>query len=134
MNPLYITKLQTDEEQIIGLMFIDYLPENRGALFMYNKMDYNTFWMKNTYIPLDMIFMDENFCITAIVYNAPPLSLNTIDPGVKSQYILEVNAGYAKKNNLKLNMKLLLNSTHYREFFNTVASNNQHLTIGVFTL
>ena len=131
MEPLYITQLKTDAQKIIGLMFIDFLPSNRGALFIYDKMDYYTFWMKNTFIPLDIIFMDDNFRINCIIYNTRPFSLNVIDPKIKSQYILEVNSGFATKNNLKPGMKLLLKETNYIPDFQ-IQDSSEKLLIGLF--
>jgi uncharacterized membrane protein (UPF0127 family) len=85
-----------------GLMFRkDSLKPNNGMLFHTGKK-YNSFWMKNTYIPLDVIFLDETFKIIGFVENNKPLSLEPIYIEEPSNYVLEMNAGWVKRRNAKL--------------------------------
>jgi len=87
----------TDEERERGLMFRRELPEGRGMLFDF-KTDVNaTMWMKNTYIPLDMIFIRADGRIQRIAENTEPQSIKIIPAGAPVRAVLEVIAGTAKK-------------------------------------
>lgn len=86
-----------------GLMYIKKpLQNNEGMLFDMGKLDYHKFWMKNTFIPLDIIFLNQNFKIIGFVENNKPLSYNIISINKKSKYILEINSGNIKKHNIKI--------------------------------
>ena len=100
-----------NEERINGLMFREKLDENSGMLFIFENGEYQTFWMKNTLIPLDMIFIDENFQIVDIK-NAIPCKEERCDSYKSSKpakYVLEVNKGFTIKNNIKLGDRLIIN-------------------------
>tara|TARA_R100000152_G_C6724059_1_gene149586 strand:- start:66 stop:425 length:360 start_codon:yes stop_codon:yes gene_type:complete len=79
------------EEIQKGLMFQTELPKNSGMLFIYRYEDYHWIWMKNTYIPLDVIWFDENRIVVhkQTLYSG---SLKKVTPPEKSKYILEVAA------------------------------------------
>lgn len=86
-----------------GLMYQKALPENRGMLFVFPKEDYYSFWMKNTLIPLDIIFLNKNKNIVSIIKNVPPCKNDfcpLYQPKEKSQYVIEVNAGFCDKYNI----------------------------------
>lgn len=93
----------TDAQRRVGLMNRNSLPEKRGMLFVFENQGYLNFWMKNTLIALDMIFIDENNNIVHIVNGASPcLSVRDSDcPKYNSEkpakFVLEINAGMAKK-------------------------------------
>jgi uncharacterized protein len=84
-----------------GLMNRASLAEDAGMIFLFPKMDALSFWMKNTLIPLDMIFIRDDFSIAGIVENAEPLTLDPRGVGVPSQYVLEVNGGAAARHGIK---------------------------------
>ena len=63
----------TEEEKSLGLMFRKELPQNRGMLFIYKSERVVRMWMKNTFIPLDMLFLDKNGFITHVVKETRPL-------------------------------------------------------------
>ena len=85
-----------------GLMFRRYLPADRGMLFDFGMEHSVLMWMKNTYIPLDMIFFSRAGVVTHIAENAEPLSEAIISSEGPAYGVLEVNAGYARKIGLKI--------------------------------
>ena len=84
-----------------GLMNRRYLPADRGMLFDFHTEQPVLMWMKNTYIPLDMIFISRAGAVTHIAENAEPLSEAIISSNGPVYAVLEVNAGYARKIGLK---------------------------------
>jgi uncharacterized protein len=80
-----------------GLMFRKNLPEGQGMLFDFHEEQEVSFWMKNTYIPLDMIFIRGDGRISRIVENTEPLSTQVIPSGGPVLAVLEVIGGTARK-------------------------------------
>lgn len=98
--------VQTPEKIEKGLMFRDNMPQNHGMLFVFASEGEYSFWMKNTLIPLDMIWMDYNRRVVHIEENVPPCKKNpcpSYTPSNAALYVLEVNAGYVQKHSIKLN-------------------------------
>ncbi|HET9599507.1 MAG TPA: DUF192 domain-containing protein [Anaeromyxobacteraceae bacterium] len=89
---------RTPEEQARGLMFRDRLAEDAGMLFIFPDSSDHAFWMKNTLIPLDMIFIDEAGTVVGIVERAEPQTLTPRSVGARSRYVLEVNGGWSAAN------------------------------------
>jgi uncharacterized protein len=87
----------TPEEQARGLMFRRELPEGQGMLFDFQREQPATFWMKNTYVSLDMIFIRSDGRILRIAENTVPLSEALVPSGGAVRAVLEVVAGTAKK-------------------------------------
>jgi len=87
----------TDEERGQGLMFRKQLPEGRGMLFDFKQEQPVSMWMKNTYIPLDMLFITGDGRIARIAENTEVLSERVISSGVPVLAVLEVIAGTASK-------------------------------------
>lgn len=85
----------TDDERERGLMYRRFMPPDRGMLFDFGREAPVMFWMKNTYIPLDMIFISRAGVVTNIVRNAEPLSERLIPSGGPCYGVLEVNGGVA---------------------------------------
>jgi uncharacterized membrane protein (UPF0127 family) len=85
------------EERARGLMFREELPAASGMLFVYDSPKRPSFWMKNTLIPLDMIFADATGTVTRVHSGAVPGDLTPIDGGEGVQFVLEINAGLAEK-------------------------------------
>ena len=89
-----------DQRRARGLMYRKSMPENAGMLFIHDRAEIQSFWMKNTYIPLDMIFVDSDNKIVTIHANTQPLrewSYASTEPAL---YVVEVNAGYCAKNKI----------------------------------
>ena len=86
---------QTPEEVSQGLMNRPSMPAASGMLFVYPQPRQTYFWMKNTLIPLDMIFMSEDGVVQKVHANAVPLDETLIYGGEQVQYVLEINGGMA---------------------------------------
>ena len=81
-------------ERATGLMNRLELAEDTGMLFIWDADSSDSFWMKNTYISLDMLFIDVNGMIVFVKEDATPLSTELITPTQSYRYVLEVNAGF----------------------------------------
>jgi uncharacterized protein len=100
---------QTRKEHALGLMGRSNLPPDRGMLFVFEQKDLHYFWMKNTFIALDMIWMDSEKRIVFIQENITPCKKDpcpAYGSSIKSLYVLEVNTGIVKKHGLKTGMTL----------------------------
>lgn len=97
---------ETFEEQEKGLMFRKHMDENKGMLFVYDEDNFYSFWMKNTYIPLDIIYINKDKEIVDIKENAKPHSLKSLKPYDKCRYILEINGGLSDKYGIKIGDKV----------------------------
>jgi len=86
-----------DAERSRGLMFRDSMARSAGMLFIYDTPRRASFWMRNTLIPLDMIFADATGRVTRVHSNAIPRDETPIDGGTDVLYVLEINGGLAKR-------------------------------------
>jgi uncharacterized protein len=98
---LSVEVMRTSAEREHGLMDRRYLPPDRGMLFQFSREQNILMWMKDTYIPLDMIFVAPTGEVTHIHANAEPMSETIISSDGPAIGVLEVNAGYARKIGLK---------------------------------
>lgn len=87
----------TAEARGRGLMFRETLPRGAGMLFVYERPQHASFWMKNTLIPLDMIFADRSGRVTRVHSGAIPGDLTPIDGGAGVFAVLEINADLADR-------------------------------------
>src|SRR5438093_7648568 len=83
-----------------GLMYRTSLAEGRGMLFVFDADGNHSFWMKNTLIPLDMLFIARDGLVVGIHANATPLSMANIQVGKPSRYVLEVPGGWAARHGI----------------------------------
>lgn len=90
-----IATLDTEQQQ--GLMWRKKMQEDQGMLFVFDDQQPRSFWMHNTYIPLDIIYVDASFKVVSIRKNTPILSDTPQPSGLPAQYVIEVNAGVADK-------------------------------------
>ncbi len=91
----------TAPEQARGLMFRTEMPAHMGMLFMFDDVAMRSFWMKNTLIPLDMLFIHADGTIHHIHHNAKPQDLTSITSKYPSKAVLELNGGTADKMGIK---------------------------------
>ena len=101
-KPIYyhVEVAKTNEEQVKGLMYRLELKKNEGMLFLFDDEKKTSFWMKNKFVPLDIIFINKNGSINKIYKNSKPESLKRIKSKGKVLAVLEINAGEANKNNI----------------------------------
>lgn len=85
------------EQQRRGLMFVRELPPDVGMLFIYESDAIRSMWMKNTYIPLDMVFARADGTVINVVSNTVPQTLNSHASTEPARFVLELNAGTARK-------------------------------------
>jgi len=89
------------ESQTRGLMFRDSMAPDHGMLFTFDETQVRTFWMKNTRIPLDILYFDDHYKLVSMQQRVPPCSLGDRCPVYPStgpaRYVLELNAGTAEK-------------------------------------
>ena len=83
-----------------GLMYRSSMPQNAGMLFMMPNEEVQGFWMRNTYIPLDMIFINSKMEIVTIHRNTTPMLESSYISTAPALYVVEVNAGFCSKNNI----------------------------------
>ena len=100
---------QKPEELQKGLMFVKTLPENRGMIFDLRAFPKASMWMKNTYVPLDMLFVDCTFRVVDIYAQAEPLSLKKISSSKDFCYVVELLGGSAQKYNLSVGDEIYFN-------------------------
>jgi len=86
----------SDAQRARGLMYVRSLPPTTGMLFIYEADMYLSMWMKNTFIPLDMLFIRSDGTISSIAYDTEPQSLQSIVALEPVRYVLEINAGVAQ--------------------------------------
>ncbi len=93
---------RTEAEREKGLMYRRSMADTAGMLFDFGRDQMLLFWMKDTYIPLDMVFIDHGGHVVSIKRDAKPLDETTISSQVPAAGVLEVNAGVADKIGLKV--------------------------------
>jgi uncharacterized protein len=94
--------MRSDRERERGLMFRRFLPQDRGMLFDFETERPVMMWMKNTFVPLDMIFIGRSGKVVGVVENTEPLSEKIIPSGAPAYGVLEVNAGTAARIGLRI--------------------------------
>jgi len=96
----------TGPQRTRGLMQVRNLPQTTGMLFVYESDGYISIWMKNTYIPLDIVFARADGSVSSIEHNTEPLSLRSIVAIEPVRFVLELNAGVAKTLSIDENSRL----------------------------
>lgn len=95
-----------------GLMYRHSMAENQAMLFVFNNMQPRSFYMKNTEIPLDIIYLNAEKEIVSIQKNAKPFDESSLTSEAPSQYVLEINAGLSEKWKLEKGDKISFSSNN----------------------
>ncbi|MFA6073801.1 MAG: DUF192 domain-containing protein [Candidatus Woesearchaeota archaeon] len=107
-----VEKVSTKEDLSKGLMYRTHLNDDSGMLFLFEVEKIYPFWMKNTYIPLDIIWVNERQEVVFIYTNALPCNDSIcipIYPNSTAKYVLEINFGNVEKYNIKIGDKVKIN-------------------------
>jgi len=111
-NERFIVELaETQEKQALGLMFRDQLPDDHGMLFLFPGEAMRSFWMKNTRIPLDIFYFDEELKLVSVAENTKPCRTQrcpSYPSAGPARYVLELNAGKAAELGVKTGDVLVL--------------------------
>jgi uncharacterized protein len=95
----------TPEQQEKGLMFRKALRKDAGMLFVFDSDQPRFFWMKNTYIPLDLVFITSKLEVASIFRQAKPFDETAIPSTASAKYVLEINAGAADRCKIRVGSK-----------------------------
>lgn len=95
---------ETEEDQARGLMYRTHLGEDEGMLFPLAERSVHTFWMENTCISLDLLFIDTDGFVVGIVEHAPTMDRGDQSVPCPSAYVLEVNAGWSRRHGVEPGM------------------------------
>lgn len=106
ISEIRVAVVDNDESRNMGLMDVRDLPENRGMLFVFDREAPLTFWMANTPLSLDIIFVNAQKEIVTIHANTPPMSEKNFDSSSDAMYAIEVNAGYCLKYDIREGLKV----------------------------
>lgn len=91
-----------------GLMYRRQLAEEAGMLFVFEQRRPLSFWMKNTCLPLDMLFIDSDGVVVGIEENVPTMNQRTYGPNCPARMVLEVNAGWSRRNLVQAGDRLIV--------------------------
>jgi uncharacterized membrane protein (UPF0127 family) len=97
---------EKDHDRERGLMYRTSMAEDHGMIFWFEEKRSHAFWMHNTCIPLDMLFIDDDGLIVGIEENTPTISDDTFEVGCESRYVLELNAGWARSHGVSAGQKV----------------------------
>ena len=95
------------EQHRRGLMFVRHMPERTGMLFVYGDDAYHSMWMKNTYIPLDMVFARSDGSVSSVITDTVPQTLNSHASTEPVRYVLELNAGTTRLLQIGTNSRII---------------------------
>lgn len=93
--------VRSEHETMRGLMYRRAMGEDHGMLFDLRVRDDHKFWMHNTCIPLDLLYIDDDGLLVGIVENAPTLDDESRGVGCPSRWVLEVNAGWSRRHGVR---------------------------------
>jgi len=104
--PLQVEIAQDEETRSQGLMYREELPEDQGMLFVFSEQRVLSFWMRNTFIPLDIAFIDSEGKIVDIQRMEPLDESKLYVSAAPAQYALEVNAGWFERHGVKVGSRV----------------------------
>ncbi len=101
LTKIEIEIVENDADRQKGLMFRKQMLESRGMLFIFDAEEPQSFWMHNTYVSLDIIYVGKDFKVVSIQKNAKTLNDTPLPSDAPAQYVVEVNAGFSEKFGIK---------------------------------
>ncbi len=104
--PVTVEVVATEQSRALGLMYRDELPEGRGMLFIFPDSTPRSFWMRNTRIPLDILYLDDDGRIVGLQANARPLSETPLPSGAPCRFVLEVPGGWAARHDVAIGVRV----------------------------
>jgi len=110
-KPFFTEIADTPEKQVMGLMFRTHVRADYGMLFVFAEEDIRSFWMKNTLVPLDMIFLNNEKQIVDLFCSVPPCRRDpctSYTSALPARYVLEIRGGSARKLKLKIGDKIFI--------------------------
>jgi uncharacterized membrane protein (UPF0127 family) len=107
LHSFHVWIADTEARRARGLMFVKRLDDDAGMLFIYPSKQRIAMWMKNTYIPLDMLFVTASGRVAKVVENTEPQSLASIESGTEVIAVIELNAGTAAKLHLRAGAQVI---------------------------
>jgi uncharacterized protein len=110
--PFRVELAVTPQEHERGLMYREHLDPDAGMLFISDSPRRQVFWMKNTLIPLDMIFIGADWRIAGIVENAEPKTLTAREVAAPSQYVLEIGGGLSARYGIRAGQSVDFQAGH----------------------
>lgn len=106
--PVTADVADTDESRATGLMYVYQMPEDEGMLFVFDDDQTRSFWMKNTFIQLDMLFINSAGSIVDINERAQPQSTTSYASRAPAKYVLEVNGGWCSRNGVAIGDSVII--------------------------
>ena len=92
----------TPAKRVLGLQYRNELADDQGMLFLFPSATTQSFWMKNTPLPLDMIFISSDLKIVGIIHQAVPFSTTTLSVPAPSQFVLEIKGGISQRSGIEV--------------------------------
>ena len=99
---LQVEVADTSAKRSLGLQYRNELGEEQGMLFLFPSEGAQSFWMKNTPLPLDMIFISSDLKIVGIIHQAVPFSTNSLTVPAPSQFVLEIKGGLSRRKGIEV--------------------------------
>ncbi len=109
--PLEVALADDNDERAAGLMYIRSMDENQGMLFVFEDEQPRSFWMANTPLALDMLFVNESYEIVTIHRNTQPFSQRNFTSEIPAKYVIEVNGGYTIRHDIQEGMSVRIQAS-----------------------
>ncbi|MDZ7681166.1 MAG: DUF192 domain-containing protein [Fodinibius sp.] len=106
LSSVEVAVADEDSERNQGLMDVRDLPQSKGMLFIFEQNQPRSFWMANTPLPLDIIFVNEDKEIVRIHHSTQPFSEDNFESGKPAKYVIETNAGYCISHDIQEGMRV----------------------------
>ncbi len=106
VTEVHVALARTESERTTGLMNVYEMPFDTGMLFLFDNEQPRSFWMANTPLSLDILFLDQNREIVRIRTNTIPYSERQVTSELPAQYVLEVNAGFVREHDIREGMRI----------------------------